>query len=118
MTMALNLVEAASLSYDQCAIHWYNNALKAQFLAFVAAAEPIFLDPIPNDRPVGNWLIPMQAVAAVPTVGQPDIVGFNERVEYLYRICLAGQSQFDNGALISAAQRDALLAAWNTTIGT
>lgn len=114
--MAANLTDAAHLSYTRASTLWYASTLKAKFGLFIDAVQVTFKDDIPNDRPVGNWLILMKSLHSQMGAGILPEVQFNDAVEQLYRICLAGASQLAAG-LISGAQAAALLAAWNAQIG-
>jgi hypothetical protein len=120
--MATNLNEAAYLSYSQ--VNAISAALAPNLIAFHAAASPLFEDAVANDRPVGNWFVLLSA--AIVRVQNPpqnlfvtndDIPALNLASEILYRLCYAAVGAYTYN-LISIAQRDALLAAWNAHIGT
>jgi len=119
--MAASLPFAASLSYDRASVHWAANTLPAALTAFATAASAFFEDAVPNDRPIGNWLVLIRGLAtqmgAAPYNTNPgSLVTFNQAVEYLFRICWAANYARADG-LISAAQVTGLLTAWNTNIG-
>lgn len=117
MATATTLVEAAHLSYDQCGLRWTAGTLRASFTAFIQAASSIFSDNIPNDRPVGNWLVPMYGLLSQVPAANPEQQRFLDScAQYLYRICYAGHVM-DDANLITNAQAAALLAAWNAQIG-
>ncbi len=117
MTMAGNLEQAGFLSYPQMTLQWIADTLDTTVPAFSASITGTFEDAIPNDRPVGNWLILIDALASeLPAIDVPE-VQFNQIVEYVGRMCLAGFVAFNEG-LISAGQANALLAAWNAAFGT
>jgi hypothetical protein len=117
MTMATTLTEAAYLSYDQCGIHWNAGVLRDAFSEFLPAASAIFSDSRPDDRPVGNWLVPMYALLTQVEAASPESQRFLDScVQYLYRICYAGYVMRQQG-LITNAQAVSLLAAWNAHIG-
>jgi hypothetical protein len=121
MTMAANLEQAAYLSYKQCDIRNDASTLITNFRAFIAAAEPIFGDGDPTVRPVGNWLVLMQALsvqmAGVGVGTVATLQAMNLAAEYLYRMCLSANG-YQGCAVTTGAQRTALLAAWNANIGT
>jgi hypothetical protein len=117
MTMAANLEQAGFLSYPQMTLQWIANTLDTSVPAFSAAVSPLFEDAKPNDRPVGNWLVLIDALASeLPATDVPN-VQFNQIVEYVGRMCLAGFVALNEGT-ITNAQAVALLAAWNTAFGT
>jgi hypothetical protein len=119
MAFAVNLQNAGFLSYEQMYIKYAANTLKSATASFAAAANPIFPDEIANNRPVGNWLILIDAlVVSMPTglVGQKD---FNQIVEYVARMCIAGYTiNTQTPPMITNSQATALLAAWNAAFGT
>lgn len=114
--MAASLTDAAHLSYDRAGVLWAAATLKTRIGLFITAVSPIFEDAVPNDRPVGNWLVLMKALHSQMGAGVLPEVQFNEAVEQLYRICLAGAAQLA-ASLITNTQATALLAAWNAQIG-
>jgi hypothetical protein len=114
--MAANLTDAAHLSYARASVHWAAGNLKTQLAAFIAAIRPVFEDAIPNDRPVGNWIVLLQNTADQMDPGVTPETIFNTAVEQLYRICSAGAAQLAAN-LITAPKAAALLAAWNAQIG-
>lgn len=121
MTMAATLVEAANLSYSQLALKWTANTLRTATSAFAAAASPIFPDGQDNSRPVGNWLVLIDAlVSTLPPTPQPvSVSDFNQTVEYVARMCYAAFTlNAQVPQLVSNAQAAALLIAWNTAFGT
>jgi hypothetical protein len=119
MAFAVNLENAGFLTYEQLYLKYAANTLDSATAGFAAAANPIFPDEIANNRPVGNWLILIDAlVATLPTglVGQKE---FNQLVEYVARMCIAGYTiNTQTPPLITNAQAAALLAAWNAAFGT
>lgn len=119
MTMAANLMSAGLLSYDQASLGWYALTLKTQFRNFCTAVAPLFSDTVENDRPVGNWLIPMWALSSEMTGSIADVSEgqFNQVAQYLWAMCQSGFQAKQQGR-ITAAQSAALLAAWNLYIGT
>lgn len=119
MAMAADLKEAAYLSYPQASLLWTAGLaqLRTALNNFIVGASPLFEDAVANDRPVGNWLIPMKSIAAVmPGVAVP-IGQLNNAVEVLYRMCYAAYINFQRN-LITSDQAVALLALWNTLFGT
>jgi hypothetical protein len=119
MAFAVDLQDAGFLSYEQMYLKWAANTLDTATAGFSAVANPIFPDEIANNRPVGNWLILINAlVSTLPTglVGQKQ---FNQLVEYVARMCIAGFTiNGQTPPMISNAQAAALLAAWNAAFGT
>lgn len=119
MTMAANLTSAAALTYDQMRIKALitGSSIKTQLTSFIAAVNPIVPDSIPNNRPVGNWLIPMAALAQTMRGLDMSLSDFNLAVDYVSKLCSVANVQ-RNAGLITVAQGTALLAAWNTAFGT
>jgi hypothetical protein len=125
MTMATNLQEAAYLTYDQIAILFPDaTALQAALDDFVTAADPVLPDDIPNNHPVGNWLIPLATLRLLITPSGPNAncpqLFFDQMVDGVSKMCWAGRRAQLAGAAtgITGAQATALLAAWNTAFGT
>lgn len=117
MTMAADLETAGFLSYPQMALLWTANTLDTVVPAFASDVDDDFDDNVPNDRPIGNWLVLIDALASqLPATDVPEDQ-FNQIVEYVGRMCLAGASALAEGR-ITAGQGAALLAAWNTRFGT
>lgn len=118
MTFAADLTEAAHLSYDQVGILWNAGTLRTSILAFTQQVLPIFDDARPNDRPVGNWLVPIAALPIDVEAQSPESQTFVQGCQnLLFRICFAGSDQLALGN-ITNTQATALLAAWNANIGT
>lgn len=117
MTMAASLPDAANLSYAQANLSWVAATLKADLAAFVAEVSPFFEDAVPNNRPVGNWLVLMSALSTAMSSVAVSNSDFDTAVEYLFRICYAGVIAGSQGR-ITGAQSAGLLAAWNTHFGT
>lgn len=121
MTMAATLVEAANLSYSQLALKWTANTLRTATAAFAAAASPVFPDSQDNCRPVGNWMVLIDAlVSTLPPAPLPVAVSdLNQDVEYVARMCYAAFTlNAQVPQLVTNAQATALLAAWNAAFGT
>ena len=117
MPFAVDLQQAGFLGYPQLTLQWIANTLKANVQSFSNAVSPLFEDAVVNDRPIGNWLVLIDAlVSQIPAVDVPE-TQFNQLVEYVGRMCLACFVAFNSG-LVSATQNNAMLAAWNTIFGT
>ena len=123
MTIAAGLTEAANLTPENLLPLWQADTLQAAMIAFGTAANPIFEEQSPDDRPLGAWIAVIAAFA--PTIldfeqdlrtGVGTITTFEKSVDYIYRICKFGASQ-KNAGLITTAQANALLAAYNAQFG-
>lgn len=121
MTMAANNEQAASLAYQQIVLSWGAGTLLTTLQQFNAAAGAIFEDAIPNDRPVGSWLVLLTALAAqVAADGSGSTTSqefLNSCVEYVFGMCQCAQASVSFG-LISSTKATALVAAWNAAWGT
>lgn len=118
MATAGNLRDAAYYSGGQCGIQALASNLRVAILGFINQAATSFSDAVPNDRPVGNWLILIQSeLATLPANGTGTAADIARATAVLYRICFAGDQAFSDN-LITTAQRNALLAAWNDNLGT
>lgn len=119
MAMAPSLNDAADLTYDQMNIKALTsgNSIKTQLTSFIAAVTTIVPDNIPNNRPVGNWLIPMAALANTMRALDMSLSDFNAAVDYVSKLCAVASAQ-RSASLITGAQGNAILAAWNTAFGT
>jgi len=114
--VAATLTEAAHLTYVRARPRWAAATLKASLALFITDVSVIFSDTIANDRPVGNWLIPLYALSSNLPAGVLPVADFNAVVDGIYRLCMAGAAQL-SATLITAPQGAALLAAWNARIG-
>jgi hypothetical protein len=118
MATADNLAQAAYLSYDQMAILWTANTLRDNYETFLGQVSPLFKDGVPNDRPVGNWFVPMYGLLTQVEEATPETQDFfNAAVQYMYRLCYAAYEMNAQG-LITNTQAQDLLTAWNDTFGT
>jgi hypothetical protein len=113
MPAAGNLQAAANDCYDSMFVFWAVGQLKFRMTGFCALAAQSFSDALPNDRTVGNWLIPMQALAESMGAGVVPVTQFNAAAQYVYRICWQGDAM-DTAGLITNAQATALLLAYNS----
>ena len=117
--MAANLEDAANLSYARISVKWTANTVRANTNAFIIACALVLDDNAPTDRTVGNWLVPLNALATQMNADSNNPMPqalFNTLVEYVYRMMMAAayaQAQ----SRITTAQSNALLAAWNTNYG-
>lgn len=114
--MAATLTEAAHLTYVRSRSKWTAGTLQAAVLGLINDTSPIFDDNRPNDRPVGNWLVPLKGLQENFAVGVLPLVQFDQAVTFIYRLCLAGAAQLAEG-LITNTQATALLTVWNARIG-
>ncbi len=115
--MAADLKDAAYSTYSQLSTWWADDTLRSTIVAFYTSANPLFQDSVPNDRPVGNWLVLIKAaLSQMPTVGQATLEQFNQIVEYVFRMCFAGYTMAAAG-LITGAQATALTDVWNNSFG-
>lgn len=117
--MAATLEEAANLSYARISVKWAANTVRANTNAFIIACALVLDDNSPNDRTVGNWLIPLNAQATQMglNTGNPMPQAlFNTLVEYVYRMMMAA-AYAQIQSRITTAQSNAILAAWNTNYG-
>lgn len=117
--MAATLEDAANLSYARISVKWAANTVRANTNAFIIACALVLDDNVPNDRTVGNWLVPLNGLATQMAADSNNPMPqslFNTLVEWVYRMMMAAayaQSQ----SRITTAQANALLAAWNTNYG-
>lgn len=90
MAPAADLQAAANDAYDDIFIYWQANSLKSRLTNFALAINSSgdFPDDDPNSRTIGDWLIPIQALADT-IVGKGTLDQFNTAVQYVYRICWA-----------------------------
>lgn len=117
MAAAPDLRAASWTTSVQLNLAWVATTLGAKLIAFNSAASLIFDDNEPNDRPVGNWIVLLQATAASGTPGGYSIAQFDEACDRVARICMAGFLAVQTGR-ISSAKAAALLAAWNAQFST
>ncbi len=118
MTIAANLVEAANLSYLNIYTPWQLGVpLITKLLTFSSNVAAQFSDTRPNDRPVGNWIIPFQAFAVFMQTAPIRVpTNLNTAVQFVYRICYA-TNQLNVQGLISGAQATAVLTSYNALFG-
>ena len=110
------LTIAAGASYTDCNGKTGSGVLKSALASFAAAMPPIFPDAIQNNRQVGNWAIPIQALSASMSASLGfSTVQLNLAADLIYRACFAGVKAQANG-FITAGQGTSLLAAYNAFI--
>jgi hypothetical protein len=121
MTVAATLLEAANLTPQNLRALWEADTLQARVIAFWQAINPSFREEIINDRPIGDWIAVISALApsillfadnaapgATPWAGG-TITTFSLAVDYIYRLCkFAFYYQ-----LITPVQKTAILTAYN-----
>lgn len=121
MTVAVDLLDAANLTPQNLRPLWEANTLKTKMIAFWQQVSPAFVDELPNDHPIVNWLSIIAAFSPAilnfadnkapgftPYSGG-TITTFSTSVDYIYRLCKFGFYY----PLITPAQKAALLAAYN-----
>jgi hypothetical protein len=112
MPAAVTLQAAANDAYDFMFVWWQAGQLKARMTGFAAQMSPSFADDVPNDRTVGDWLIPIAALANTMGAAVQPLTQFNASVQYIYRICWQADAM-RTANLISAAQATAVLNQFN-----
>lgn len=100
---------AAHESYEKAYTPWPGLTLGTQMTAYMNDIIGIFSDGNQNERTVLNWVVPMKAAASLVA---GSIQQLRVSVNVLYRVNLAGFDAHANSR-ITAAQRTAMLAAWN-----
>ena len=117
--MAATLEDAANTSYARISVKWIANTVRANTNAFIIACALQLDDNDPNARTVGNWLVPLNALATQMNADSNNPMPqalFNTLVEYVYRMMMAA-AYAESQSRISSAIATALLAAWNTNYG-
>lgn len=122
MTMAANLREAAWLTYDQMGLLFPDaTAIHSALSDFVTAVDVVVPDSQVNNRPVGNWLIPMSTLVLYISGSAPNTAIplnlFDQAVDMVSKLCWAATEAIARG-LMTAGQGVTILAAWNTSFGT
>lgn len=115
---ASDLLDAAGLTYERSSLRWLANTLRANFQAYLVACAAVVPDTTENDRTVGNWLVPMTALAAQMNASSSNPLEqelYNTLVDYVYRFNLAGYYAEQQGR-ITNAQATQLLNAFNANI--
>jgi hypothetical protein len=122
MASAADLTQAAGQAFDNLFPLWAagDNLLKSALALFAEDVLPIFPDPDPVGRPLGNWAIFMSSLAnLMPTVAivvPPTKIEYEQLVlatDYVYRICWIGSRPTPGAPAITSGQQAALLAAYN-----
>lgn len=112
MAPALTLLQAAGIAYDNLYVKWQLNQLKVRLQNFCSGVSPTFPDGDERTRPIGNWLIPIRALAEeIPTV-DVELDDLTAAAQMVYRICYLG-SQLEANGQITAGQGAALLLQYN-----
>jgi len=95
---------------------WNAGTLKTNLTAFNATCSALFADDNPNDRTVGNWLIPLQSLTTQlsSVFNESDYVTFTAINAILYR--LFSQASARTPLQISVTQANAVLAAANANL--
>jgi hypothetical protein len=91
---------------------WAANTLKARLTTFANDLQATFPDQISDNRPVGNWLGIIAALADQMPVAAVPFTDFMTAADYVYKACWMA-NQLDVQNLISAAQAAAMLAEYN-----
>ncbi len=127
MATATTLAQAAQFTPDNLLILWTANTLQARLISFWTAGLAAFPDAIEGNRPVANWLTILAARSTdIPLYDSADprfppagsYEAYLAAVDYLYRLLkLAAALNTQTPVLVSTAQRTALLAAYNSFIG-
>lgn len=122
MTIAIALVEAAGLAYDNLYVKYTTaSTLETGIITFITQANPSFPESAPNNHPISNWLTVINAFL-VTNEGRLGLANggsldqLNTIVQLVYRICWCGEELQDDG-LITSTQATALLNAYNNAFG-
>jgi len=116
---AADLEAAAFAAFDNMYTRLTGSTVRADVLAFCAAALPIFPDTSPNGRPVANWITILNATAQEWTTSAADLLlGSFDQFAYgalvMFKLCYIA---FDfDGTQITSQQATALLAVYNAHI--
>lgn len=124
MTVAATLLEAAGLANSNLFALWQASTLQTRVIAFANDINDDFDEQIVDDRPIGDWIAVIAAFAPTilgynvnsATFGRNTIATFETAVSHVYRICKFAFYYHAQG-LITNAQRDAILAAYNARFG-
>lgn len=116
--VAANIVQAVANTSDRLALENQTaGSIVTQFTAWNAAIQPIFSTNVQNDRVVRNWLVRSELLQAQLPAG--TVLNPSQRQQVIEVVCpllYATLGAFQN-SLITLAQHDAVLAAWNATFG-
>lgn len=114
MPLAANLIEAAGFAYENLFTWWGlgGGQLKVRLSSFLFQINPDFPEEIPNNHPVSNWFPLLKALTETMPSPRPDLDGFNQAVQYVYRICWA-TSAMQTAGLITNAQATEVLNSYN-----
>jgi hypothetical protein len=118
MSVAATLAEAAGLTYDNLFVPWQLGLIfRNKLLIFASDVNTFFPDEPQNNRPIGNWTIPLLSfVTPLTAADNRNLEVLNKAVDFVYRICWAGQFAF-NAGLITSGQADDLLDSYNSLFG-
>jgi hypothetical protein len=116
---AADLEAAAFEAFDDMYTRLVAATVRADVLAFCAAALPIFPDSSPNGRPVANWITILNATAqewpsSAATLLLADFDQFAYGALVMFKLCYIA-FEFD-GTQITSQQATALLAVYNAHI--
>jgi hypothetical protein len=113
MPPATNLQEAAGFAYDNMFVWWGlgGGQLKLRLTGFLNGVNPEFPEDTPNNRPVSNWFALLKALVETMPSPRPDLEGFNQAVQYIYRICWAADAM-ETAGLITSDQADQVLTSY------
>lgn len=123
MTVAADLLEAAEFAQGNLQTLWVADTLQARMIAFWQAITDDFPEETPNNRPVGNWIAVIAAFSpsildfeTSTRLGVDTLATYQTAAIYIYRLCKFAY-YYHADALITNAQRDAILAAYNAQFG-
>lgn len=121
MAIAANLEDAAQIAYDNLQAKNLALTLYTDFGNFIQDLIAVFPDDgTQAERTVGNWIVvgmaAKTAVAASVFVGVVPARKFNALALFVFRLCEAARNA-QNAGRITAAQGNAILAAYNARFG-
>lgn len=115
MPFATTLAQAAGQAEDNMTVWFAFNQLKVRLQAFAGQLFNLFPDDNQNSRPVANWLTVLIGVVQ-PMSNSMTEVQLADTSQIMYRL-LWMASDLQSSSLITTAQANAVLTAYNGQIG-
>jgi hypothetical protein len=111
MATAATLDEAAKQAWANLEPFAVAGTLRTRLIAFGAIVRPLFPETLAAGHPVANWNAVLEGFALTMAATANQYPLLRIAADYLYRLCLMGQTLVP----VLATQTTALLAAYNAT---
>lgn len=112
MATATDLAQAGKQAWVNLSPLSIAGTLRTKLLAFIAAINTTFDQGSPGNHPMLNWIAVLSAFTETMPATAGDWSALRQACDLVYRLCFMGE-QSNTQAIISAAQYNAVLTAYN-----